>query len=176
MIFASITLIVQILGYIATALLFLSFQINDRRKVLAAQITGMMFLVVHQFFLCAYGGALANSIALVRNLVFRNKQKADWSKHFVWPYFFSLLLAGTAMFFWEGWFSTLPALAVVCSTVALWSDSEKVIRLLSLLGPVFWIPYGIIINSAPTVAMQIAIITSILIAMLRFDRRENAPS
>jgi len=165
-------LVTQILGYIAVVLLFVSFQINDRKSILGVLVVGMVFLASHQFLLGALAGAIANGLTVVRNLVFRQKNDAPFLNHFIWPYVFTVVLVSTSFFFWQGWHSILPALAVTASTFALWANDTKTIRVLSLIGPILWLPYAFIIQSTPTILIQVVIISSILIAMFRFDRKK----
>lgn len=164
-------LITQVLGYIAVAILFVSFQVDNRKNILGLLVVGMIFLTTHQFLLGAFAGAIANGLTIVRNLTFRHKKDSQILNHFLWPYVFSAILVATGIFFWQGWYSLLPALAVTASTFALWADDTKTIRILSLVGPLFWLPYAFIIESMPTVLIQVVIISSILIAMFRFDRK-----
>jgi hypothetical protein len=165
-------LVTEILGYIALALLFISFQINHRKGILGFLIAGMVFLATHQFLLGAYAGAAANGLSIARNLIFRYKNDYKVLNNIVWPYLFSTILLGTSLLFWQGWYSILPAVAVIASTFALWSTSTRTIRFLSLIGPTLWLPYAIIIESTPTLLIQIVIISSIVIAIFRFDRKK----
>lgn len=159
----------QVLGYIAVVLLFVSFQIDNRKSILGFLIAGMVFLAAHQFLLGALAGAIANALTIIRNLVFRHKNDTAILQHAAWPYVFSTILVCTGLLFWQGWYSLLPALAVTASTFALWADNTKTIRVLSLIGPLVWLPYAFIIESVPTVLIQVVIIASIVIAMVRFD-------
>lgn len=165
------SLTTQILGYIAVAVLFVSFQVNNRKNILGLLVLGMVFLATHQFLLGAFAGAIANGLTIVRNLTFRHKKDNPILNHYIWPYVFSTVLVGTGIYFWQGWHSLLPALAVTASTFALWADDTKTIRILSLIGPFLWLPYAFIIDSIPTVLIQVVIISSIFIAMFRFDRK-----
>lgn len=163
-------LLTPILGYAAVAVLFISFQVNDRKQILGLLIIGMVFLAAHQFLLGAIAGAIANGLTIIRNLAFRHKNDSPILQHFMLPYLFSAVLVASGLFFWQGWYSLLPALAVTASTFALFADSPKTIRGLSLIGPFLWLPYGLVIDSTPTILIQVVIISSIVIAMLRFDR------
>lgn len=165
------SLTTQILGYIAVAILFVSFQVNNREKILGWLVLGMVFLATHQFLLGAFAGAIANGLTIIRNVTFRHKKDNQILNHYIWPYVFSIVLVATGIYFWQGWHSLLPALAVTASTFALWADDTKTIRILSLIGPFLWLPYAFIIESLPTVLIQVVIISSILIAMFRFDRK-----
>ena len=165
------SLTTQILGYIAVAILFVSFQVNNRKNILGLLVLGMVFLATHQFLLGAFAGAIANGLTIIRNLTFRHKKDNQILNHFIWLYVFSTVLVATGIYFWQGWHSLLPALAVTASTFALWADDTKTIRILSLIGPFLWLPYAFIIESIPTILIQVVIISSILIAMFRFDRK-----
>lgn len=165
------SLTTQILGYVAVAILFVSFQVNNREKILGWLVLGMVFLATHQFLLGAFAGAIANGLTITRNITFRHKKDNRILNHYIWPYVFSTVLVASGIYFWQGWHSLLPALAVTASTFALWADDTKTIRILSLIGPFLWLPYAFIIESIPTVLIQVVIISSILIAMFRFDRK-----
>ena len=165
------SLTTQILGYIAVAILFISFQVNNRKNILGLLVLGMIFLASHQFLLGAFAGAIANGLTILRNLTFRHKKDNQVLNHYIWPYIFSTVLVATGIYFWQGWHSLLPALAVTASTFALWADDTRTIRILSLIGPFLWLPYAFVIESIPTILIQVVIISSILIAMFRFDRK-----
>lgn len=163
----------QLLGYFAVAILFVSFQVNNRKSILGLLVLGMVFLATHQFLLGAFAGAIANGLTIIRNLTFRHKKDNQVLNHYIWPYIFSTILVATGIFFWQGWHSLLPAFAVIASTFALWADDTRTIRVLSLIGPCLWLPYAFIIDSIPTVLIQVVIISSILIAMFRFDKKRS---
>jgi hypothetical protein len=161
----------QLFGYAAVALLFISFQVNSRNNILGLLILGMVFLATHQYLLGAFAGAVANGLTIVRNLTFRHKNDSKVLNHYIWPYVFSVVLVVSGIFFWQGWHSLLPAFAVIASTFALWADDTRTIRILSLIGPLLWLPYAFIIESLPTILIQVVILSSIAIAMYRFDRK-----
>jgi len=79
------SLTTQILGYIAVAILFVSFQVNNRKNILGLLVLGMVFLATHQFLLGAFAGAIANGLTIIRNLTFRHKKDNQILNHFIWP-------------------------------------------------------------------------------------------
>jgi len=87
-----IDLLTQVFGYIAVVLLFVSFQIDNRKSILGFLIVGMVFLATHQFLLGAFAGAFANGLTIFRNVIFRQKNDSPILQHFAWPYVFSLVL------------------------------------------------------------------------------------
>jgi len=162
---------INVLGYIAVVLLFVSFQMNDRKGILGYMTAAMFFLATHQFLLGALAGAVANSLVIVRNLFFRYKNDQPLLQHIIWPYLFCAVMVAATLLFWQGWHSLLPAGAIIAATYALWADDPKTIRRWSLVSPIFWLPYAIIIDSVPTILIQVVFTSSILIAMWRFDRK-----
>jgi hypothetical protein len=164
-------IVTQALGGVAVLLIFLSYQFNGRKGILALISAGMIFLAIHQLLLGAYAGVAANSLTLVRNLVFYFKNDDVRLQHPLWPYGFTAAIVPSVLVFWQGWHSILPALAVVSLTFAFWANDTRTIRLLSIVGSLFWLPYAIVINSIPTMAIQVVIISSIVLAMMRFDRK-----
>lgn len=152
-------------------LIFISYQINSRRGILAFLTVAMIFLATHQFLLGALAGAAANSLTITRNIFFQYKNEQPLMHNIIWPYLFSAIMVGSSLLFWQGWYSLLPAIAVIISTFALWEDNPRNIRRWSLLAPLFWLPYAIVIDSLPTIIIQLVFTSSVLIAMFRFDRK-----
>lgn len=159
----------QIIGLIAVVLLAIPYQINNRSTILFYLVLGAAMLSMHQMMLGAYVGAIGNGAMAVRNLVFWNKHRYAWAAYRLWPYAFSAVLVSIMFVFRDSWYSIFPMCAVTLSTIALWADSTRTIRFLSILSPLCWIPYALAIGSIPTLLVQLVVIASILLAMWRFD-------
>lgn len=163
-------ILVQATGIIAALFLMYCFQTKTRGHILLYLSIGIAFQIVHLLQLGAITGAALNVLTLVRNGIFHRRHTSAWAAYDWWPYAFSFLFIVIAYFTWQGYESIFPLIGVVMATFAFWLTEPKHIRFFGLFAAVAWLPYGFIIDSYPTILLQLFIIGSILIAMWRLDR------
>lgn len=160
----------QSTGVIGALLLIYCYQCKSRENIIIVISIGIAFLAVHMFQLGGITGGVLNTVAFIRNLVFYRKNSHAWATWPWWPYIFTGILIVLTFFFWQGLESIFPLIAITIATFAFWMDEPKMIRRLSLVMSLAWMPYAYVIGSPSIFGLQIFIITSILIAMWRLDR------
>ena len=69
----------QAIGFIGMAMLFISFQQKENKKIYFWQIIGVSLFTVHFAMLGAYTGALLNILGVLRAVVFYNSEK-KWAQ------------------------------------------------------------------------------------------------
>jgi hypothetical protein len=158
----------QGVGFFGVAMLFLSYQRNDRKWILFAQVGAMGFFAVHFALLGAYTGAAMYLIATARNGVyfFRPRRWAD-SIVWIWGFFAAFIIAG--MFTFDSPFCLFPIAAMMVDTEALHMASPRRTRLLELVCSAAWIVYAVYERSVPAAACEVVIILFILYAVWKFD-------
>ena len=72
---ATIKTIAQIIGIFAAALNIYSFQCKSKRGIIAFQLFGGMLFTINFFMIGAITGAIMNALAIIRALLFLNKEK-----------------------------------------------------------------------------------------------------
>jgi hypothetical protein len=70
---------------------------------------------------------------------------------------------------WEKWYSVLPLIAMLLTTVSNWLQSERKIRFLTFPNSPCWLVYNILNNSVAGIITEIFVMSSLIIAIIRYD-------
>lgn len=169
-----IDIVTQGVGFCGAALNFLSFQQNKRSRIIGFQIGAALLFITHYILLGitngadAYTGAALNFIGLSRSIVFINNDK-KWAKSPVWLVFFIIVSAVSGILTWESWYSFLPPLAMILTTISYWMKDETKIRLITFPSSPCWLIFNIITGSVAGVVTECVVMSSLIIAIIRYD-------
>lgn len=172
-------LIANGIGAISMLLVFISYQMNDRRKILIYQIMISLIWVIHFYLLEAYAAAAINLIGAARAVAFYFRGRYRWASAACVPAAFCCASLIATALTWSGGLDVLAAAATVLQTIALWMRMPKHIRLLSLPASPMWLIYDILNRSYVGMITECFVLSSLLIAMWRFDirsRKEKFPA
>ncbi len=164
----------QIIGFGGAALNFMSFQQNKRSRIIGVQIFAAVFFIVHYILLGvagdgeAFTGAALNFIGLLRSSVFINNDK-KWAKSPIWLGIFVVISAVAAGLTWVAWYSILPSIAMILTTVSYWLKNETKIRLVTFPSSPCWLIFNIITGSVAGVITECFVMSSLIIAIVRYD-------
>lgn len=159
----------QIIGIIALIIIIVSYQFNDRKKLVFLQFFSGIFFSIHFIMLGAYTGGVINIIGVIRAAVYYYKGKYSWSSCVIWPFLFSISGAVISAFTWDSALSILPAVAFACTSIALWIDKTTLTRVFCLGSSVSFIIYNFACTSYSGVLTEAIAICSLLVAFARFD-------
>ncbi len=150
----------QVLGLVGSLISFTSVQTGSRRKILLLQLLCCVLWIVQYGLLGAWTGVLINLLGLARGTVCACNDR-PWASGRGWLALF-LVCYGVSL---------LLGLAMMLTTVALWSRNMRLTRLLFLLNspPVFF--YNLIAGSYTSAAIEVAAFCSFVLAVWRFDIR-----
>ncbi|MBE6955849.1 MAG: YgjV family protein [Ruminococcaceae bacterium] len=173
--------IVQAIGIVAMAFNILSFQCKKQRSIIVMQFFGSLFFCVHFYLDGAMTGALLNAVAVVRALVYSNKEKLK-SDHVAWLALFigASIACYPVAFLWldaptDKWYyfvlELLPVVGMTLSTFSFRADGAKGLRLLWFFSSPLWLIYNICHHSIGGTVCECFAIVSILTAMFRLDRK-----
>ena len=137
----------QVLGLVGSLISFTSVQTGSRKKILLLQLLCCVLWIVQYSLLGAWTGVLINLLGLARGTVCSFNDR-PWASSRWWL-----------------------VLAMMLTTVALWSRNMRLTRLLFLLNspPVFL--YNLIAGSYTSAAIEVAAFCSFVLAVWRFDIR-----
>jgi Bacterial inner membrane protein len=161
-------LLAQAIGFIGVGLLVLAFQFNHRQTILRLQLISGLVWATHFFLLGAATGAAMNLLMAGRNYAFdrfRHQRGIFWC--------LLLVIVGVGLLTWSNWTSSLPLVAGIISTIAVWQKNPRAIRFLSLGVPPLWFAYNLLNGSYPGMAGDTITFCCLLIAIYRFDIRRK---
>jgi hypothetical protein len=175
-------IIAQILSICGMTMNVLSFQRKQARGIITFQLFGGAFFCVSYFLLGGISGALLNMAAVIRAIIFINKEKLHaerlpWTIGFACLYLLSYVLSFTV-------FGTepnprnliveiLPVIAMILVTISFGMKNVSAIRRLTLISSPLWLTYNIFTMSIGGIICEILALCSIIIAMFRFDFRKK---
>ena len=141
-------ILMQLVAILAFSGYALAFYLPERRRILGWQFLFLLVWAGHFLFLGAWVGAVMIGINAFKSLLFYFKRDDNWIGRPVVLYGWLLIFLVLMLFFWEGWFSLLPWLAVSFVTVANWQMDVQKLRWIILPSNGFWFVYNLLVGSS----------------------------
>lgn len=163
----------QIIGFVAMAIIVFSYQQKSHKNILTFQMVSGLLFTLHYLLLGAYTGCISNLIGALRSLIYANRGANRFTSRKLWPVVFSVVFTVSGIITWDNVFSLFPIIAMVMSSVVLWIDSPKINRAFSMPTSACWLVYNIKNLSYAGIATEIFVLASIVIGMIRLDRKKS---
>ncbi len=176
------TLIAQTIGLAGMAFNVLSYQQKKQRNIILFQLFGGALFAVNYFMLGAIVGGCMNVLAVLRAVVFANKQtfRAEhpaWLWGFMTCYGLSYLLTFTSFGQPWNWYTgileLLPIIGMVALTIGFRCKNARDVRRLGLINSPAWLIYNCANLTIGGILCEVLSLGSIVIGMLRLDRRTD---
>jgi len=165
-------LVAQIIGFIAFIILFVSFQFDNRKAIINLRSFHNFTYAIHFYLLGgAITAAVLNIISILRNFIFLYRSKNKYLDNIIWLILFLVIFILAGVFTWEGLVSILAIIGIGLGTLGVWSKKTKKIRYLTLLSNISWLIHNILVVSLAGILINVFIIVSIIIAIIRFDKK-----
>ncbi len=161
-------IISQFIGFIGTFLIILSYQINDRKKIIVVQGLAGIFFTVHFIMLGAFTGAMMNLLTSIRAGVYYNRDR-KWAQNRIWLIVFSALYLGAGIITYDSPLSLIIMFAMVLNTCVFWMTNTTMIRILIIPCSLSWLIYNLFSHSIAGFVTEAFASTSIIISIIRFD-------
>ena len=179
--------IAQIIGIFAAAMNILSFQCKAKNKIILMQLFGGALFSVNFLLLGAITGSIMNVLALIRALLFINKDKLHLNSKvlvdglivsFIAVYVLTFTVFGTEPTLKNFIVEALPVIGMSAATVSFNMKNGTAIRILGItLSSPSWLIYNIFVFSIGGILCEAFSIVSIAIGIVRLDirRGKNKP-
>lgn len=161
-------LFAQIIGYVGTCVLFMSYQMPKKRMIVALQVVSISIFTIHFSILGAWTGALMNAIALEKTVLYLFENE-KWFKNKLFTIVFTIAVLVTGILTWDDWASVLPLIAMIINTLAYNLKKERHFRLGMFPCSPLWMAYAIHTGSIPALIGEILTTTSTIVAIIRYD-------
>ena len=176
-------IIAQLIGIAAMAFNIFSYQQKTSRRVILFQLAGGSLFAVNFFMLGATMGGIMNVIAVMRAIIYANKEKFR-ATHILWFIFFMVLyvasyiltfaVIGTPFTLWHALLEILPIIAMTASTISFRLQNANAIRKYGLICSPSWLIYNIANLSIGAIICEVLSLVSIVIGILRLDKKKAA--
>ncbi len=161
----------QVLGILATAITFISYQVNTKKSLLFIQSVATLSTCLSFLFLGAQTGFALNIVCLVRNIVFYFQERTS---RFYYPSVGILTLAMVVLgaMSWQGWISLLMIVALSVNSIFISIGNPQLLRKSVLFTSTLVIIYNIFVFSIGGIANEGISILSSLIGMIRYRKTD----
>lgn len=162
----------DILGYIATVALVLSFQNKKEKTLFIFQIISGFFFVLHYGLNGNYTGMAMDGICFIRALFLYTKNKCLCGK--ISEIVLLIIIIGLGVWTYDGFFTIFPTIALFASTIATYTNNSDKIRLveISITSP-SWLTYNIYVLSIPGIICESLNILSVIIYYIRSSKKQK---
>ena len=178
-------LLAQAIGIVAMAFNILSYQQKTPKRVITFQLFGSALFAVNYLLIGAPVGMCMNIIGILRAVVYSNREKfrADrvaWLLLFIALFASSYLLSftvfGMEFTLRNSILELLPVIGMSATTISFRLQNAATIRKFGLISFPCWVTYNAVSGSIGGVICELFSICSIIIGLIRYDRkpRKNA--
>ncbi len=175
-------ILAQAISILGLMLNCLSFQQKKKKMLILFQFFGAILFSVHYFLIGAPLGFLMNAVGTVRGLVFAFTHPGKRGNLFRIGVFLALFLASYPLAFTL--FGTeptarnliveaLPVVAMCLATVSFGLPTAAGVRRITLFASPLWMTYNILNRSVGGILSELIGFCSVIIGIIRYDRREK---
>lgn len=158
---------IQAIGFIGTALFFVSFQCKSNKNLFRVQFLSYFCYTIHLIFLGALTGGISYVVNTVRSLCLGSDIKYLKSKSM--GFIICILQIIVLFFTWSGWISILPVAANIASTIGGYTHNARKIRVVGIfINSPLWIIYNVTVGSFPGILDEIVSELSMIISIIRY--------
>ena len=162
----------QALSIVALIITIVSYQFNDKRKLLAAQIASTACLAISYFLLGGTAGFYLNLVGIVRNVCFCFQPNKKWFRYLSGA-FFSVAMAAVGIRFWSGPSDLLIIIALVINSFMLSAFSAQALRYSILFTCSLMTAYAVICRNLGAICNESFSIVSSFIGILRYQKKKT---
>ena len=156
----------QILGFIYALFLILSNFGKSTKQILFLQTISFFFKTLHYYLLGGISGFLTSLISMIRNIIF---YKIKESK--IWIVFFIIIYIIIGIITLKSIYTLLPVFATIIYTLIINYNNPKYLRYGIFITSLTWLIYNIYIISYSGIIIQIIMLISNIIAIIKLDKK-----
>ena len=162
----------QIIGVIAMAIFFISYQFKNQKTLLIIQCIGIITMCTHYLLINATSGLVLNIICLIRNICYANRDKKIFSGVWV-PIFFAVTVGIVGILSWESYYSLFIITGLIINTLFLsGTDTQKLRYSILLTSPLVLI-YDAFVTSYGGMANEALTVISSIIGIVRINQAKK---
>jgi len=161
--------IIGFLGIISTVIIY---QQKSRAGLLVCKLVSDIIWFLQYAILGAWSGAAISIIAIIRELVFINRNK-KWANSPVWLVVFLVLSAVCGIITWKNIYSVFPCIASALAVIGFWIGNPRLSRFLSYPISFCMLTYDISNLAFMATANELLTIGSSVIGNIRYDFRKT---
>ena len=165
-------LIGHFLGILAIIVFFLSYQVFNKKKLIAMQAVATGLLCLQYFLIGAYSGFALNIVCLIRNLVYVFLGKKG-KRNALLSILVAIAMIVVSAFSWEGYHSLFIMSGLVINSVCMGVCSAQGLRKSLIVSSGLIIIYDIFSHSYSGIINESISIISAIIGIVRYIKAQK---
>jgi len=163
----------QVFVIINAALLMATYQLKTRKSILTVSFMALLANGLAYVLLSAWSGLAMVFVAMIRNIIFMIDEKKNGKSDKITKkdivilavlYAISII---SAIYTYEGFLSLMSVFATMLYTYSVWQKKTSVYKILGIIIEVIWIIYNIYILSIFGIIVEIFLLISAVIGIIR---------
>lgn len=158
---------IQAIGFCGTILFFLSFQCRRNHSLFRIQLVSYLCYTTHLLMLGAVTGGISYILNTIRSFCLSSQSAFLKGKQMC--RIICLLQMIALAFTWDGWWSCLPVIANIASTIGGYTHNPQKVRIAGIfVNSPLWIVYDILVGSWAGVVDELISELSMVISIYRY--------
>jgi hypothetical protein len=168
-------MLAQIIGLVAVAIGFASYQVRSKKMLLLIQTVSCLVMTVHYFMLGATSALVLNGVVILRNVAYCFRDRRIFSGRF-FPVLFALVITALGALSWQGWYSLFIMAGLAVNTLCLAIPDPQKVRASVVLTSSAILVYHVIVFSIGGMFNEIVSVISAVIGLIRYRRKPEKPA
>ena len=163
----------QIFIIINYVLLMATYQVKSRKTILLFNFGAIIATGISYIFLSAWSGLAMVIVAIIRNIIFMLDEKKNGRseqitrKDIVILMVLYVISIISAIYTYEGFLSLMSVFATMLYTYSVWQKKTSVYKILGVPVGIIWIIYNVYIASIFGIILEIVLLISAIIGIIR---------
>ena len=166
----------QILGIVATIITAISYQVNNKRGLLAVQSAATLSTCLGYLFLGAMSGFALNIVCLVRNGVFfffdKNRKGMAYR---IAAVLLAICMVVLGALSWQGWISLMIIVALALNTLFMAFGTPQRLRQSVCFTSALVLAYNVCVFSIGGIMNEALAIISSIVGIFRYRKEKGIP-
>ena len=168
-------LIAQIIGFIAMAIVVITYQCKSQRKILILLMVSAFVWCVHFLVLGKYTAVLLNLLSAFRCVIYAcHSDGKKWAQGVWIPIVFGIVCSVSTIFTWGGLIDILPLVSTFMYTYSNWQQNERRLKYITLPASMCWLVYNIVGGSVAGAINEGFAEISIIVYLVRTRKKGYA--
>jgi len=162
----------NIFGLLGIASTVVIYQQKSRIGLLVSKLVSDVIWFFQYALIGAWSGAAISIIAIIRELIFINRQK-KWARSPFWLVLFLVLSGISGVVTWKNIYSIFPCIASALAVIGFWIGKPKLSRFLSYPISGCMLTYAISHTAYMAIINELLTIVSSIVGNIRHDFKKN---
>lgn len=167
------TVLTTVVGAISVVILFLSYQMKTRGKILATYIGSATGWAIYFTLMGDLTSAVLNLIGIARSIVFLQREKHRWANSLFWLFFFIAVMMACTLATFASWKDLFPLVGNILGTISFYVLNETLLRALNVGTYCMWLGNSVSKGFLMAIISDSFALISCVISLIRYRKKEE---